>query len=318
MELRQLRYFIRIAETGSFRGAASRLCVAQPALTRQVRALEDELGVILFERHRRGVTLTEAGEEFADRAAKILDELDALRLDMMSVDGGVSAALSFGTSHVMSRMLFGRLTESLKSEFPELKLSLVEAGPKNLVESLEDGRLDYILVIDHERRPQFVYEKLATDHLHLIGNPDDPGFPAGTVQLKDLADLPLIALRLPSGPRVALEREAARQSVKLRIEHEVDSITVIKEFVRLGMGYGVLSRPAVSDDVREGKFQSCRIRDVGLDRMLVSRRSRSVGPADEKFLSYLHKAIRQLGKRAGNGYAKIPNAMAQPVPAADR
>jgi len=145
MELRHLRYFVAIAEERSFTRAAERLWVAQPGLSTQIRRLESELGVRLFERHTRGVDLTDAGELFLERARTALAAADAARATGRDLEEGLVGSVRLGvvtgagwpgTSALLGR--FGR-------ERPAVQLSVVEAYGGTLLRDLRDGRLDALI-----------------------------------------------------------------------------------------------------------------------------------------------------------------------------
>src|SRR3954471_5190086 len=145
MELRHLRYFVAIAEERSFTRAAERLWVTQPGLSTQIRRLESELGVQLFERHTRGVDLTAAGELFLERARTALEAADAARSTGHDLEDGlggsirlgiVSGAAWGGTAALLGR--FGR-------EHPAVELTVVEAYAGTLLRDLRDGRLDAMI-----------------------------------------------------------------------------------------------------------------------------------------------------------------------------
>ena len=118
MDLKQLRYFVHIAELGSFTRAASFLSVAQPALSRQIRALEVELRQTLFERNGRGIKLTEPGKRLLARSRGILQQVDNAREDMESARGAASGHLAIGLAPSVSRALTAPLVAAFRERFP--------------------------------------------------------------------------------------------------------------------------------------------------------------------------------------------------------
>lgn len=145
MELRHLRYFVAIAEERSFTRAAERLWVAQPGLSTQIRRLETELGVRLFQRHTRGVDLTAAGELFLERARVALVAADAARCTGHDLETGIVGNVRLGLSTTASWRAAPRLLDAFASTRPAIELSVMESYGGSLVRELRDGRLDAVL-----------------------------------------------------------------------------------------------------------------------------------------------------------------------------
>jgi DNA-binding transcriptional LysR family regulator len=145
MELRHLRYFVAIAEEGSFTRAAERLWVAQPGLSTQIRRLEAELGVQLFERHTRGVELTEAGELFLERARVALAAAEAAGATGRDLEAGVIGSLRLGIATGASWRPTSNLLQTFSRERPRVELTVLEAYGGTLWRELRDGRLDAMI-----------------------------------------------------------------------------------------------------------------------------------------------------------------------------
>jgi DNA-binding transcriptional LysR family regulator len=145
MELRHLRYFVAIAEEQSFTRAAERLWVAQPGLSTQIRRLEDELGVKLFERHTRGVDLTDAGEAFLERARAVLAAADAARAVGSELASGLFGAIRLGIATVPAYDLVPPLLARFAATRPDVEMTVVESFGGTLVRDLRDGRLDALI-----------------------------------------------------------------------------------------------------------------------------------------------------------------------------
>lgn len=279
MDLRQLQYFLQITETGSVREAAARVRVAQSALSRQIRGLEQELGVALFDRHARGVTLTRAGERLRDRASAILRDVEATRAELMAEGAFPSGMAAIGTSAGTSRMLYGRLAERFREEFPAVTLTLIEGAPYLLLESLDTGRLDLAILVNPEPRASLVFEPLATEQVYLIGAPGEGRVPKRPVGVDALQDLPLILFPRPSGSRMYFERAAAEAGIAFRLAYEVDSQDVIKDFVARGLGYGLLPYSSMHREMSEGRISAVAVDGLALTRTLVRRADHALAPA---------------------------------------
>ena len=142
MDLRQLEYFVRVAELGSFTRASSVLRVAQPALSRQVRALEVELRQTLFERNGRGVTLTDAGRLLLAHGRGILQQVARARQELDEQRGAAAGALSIGLPPSLSRTHTAPLVEGFRARFPRATLTVLEGLSTYMLEWLQLGRID--------------------------------------------------------------------------------------------------------------------------------------------------------------------------------
>jgi LysR family transcriptional regulator, nitrogen assimilation regulatory protein len=288
MELRQLRYFVQVADAGSVRTASTRVRIAQSALSRHVTALEDELGVPLLVRHARGVTPTEAGARLRERAVSILSQIEDIRAEIMAEGDAPAGTASIGTSAGTSRLLYGRLVEHFIDSYPQIKLNLVEGAPYLLLEGLDTGRIDLAVMVDPEPRASLAFEPLVSEQVYLIGAMDDPRLPAGTSRVADLAELPLILLPRPAGSRMSFERAGAAAGVRLNVAYEVDSQEVIKDLIARGLGFGLLPYSTIERDIAQNIFTSLPVEGMTLSRTLVTRADHAATPA----VATLAQAVR--------------------------
>lgn len=289
MNSRQLYIFVQIAEIGNLRKAATRLRIAQPALSRYVRALEDELGIRLLDRHPQGVSVTAAGARLLERGRRILTEMDELRSEVMAVGDHLAGRVTVGASSTVSHLLFARLTDRIKTDYPGIILDLIEGSYYRLLEGLDARRFDFAVMVDIEPRSTLLLTPLATDSLCVFARPGDERFHGQDFELADLAPLTLAALRRPGGPRMMLERAAAATSTELTIAYELDSPGVIKSYVGKGLGCGILPGSALVDDLEAGRFVSSTIRGVRLTRLLVRRNDQPESPATK----VVEQAVRE-------------------------
>ena len=145
MELRHLNSFVAIAEAGSFSRAAERLWIAQPALSTQIRRLEDELGIKLFERHARGVAPTDAGELFLARARAVLAAAEAARSTARDLKAGSRGSIRLGHDTATEWQLLPGLLERFGRDRPDVELTVVESYAGAILRELRDGRLDAVV-----------------------------------------------------------------------------------------------------------------------------------------------------------------------------
>ncbi|MPY68961.1 MAG: LysR family transcriptional regulator [Alphaproteobacteria bacterium] len=288
MDLRQLRYFIAIAEYGSFSEAAARLRVAQSALSRQIGALEQELGVALFERHARGVTITPSGTLLVERARRVLDEVAEAQAEVMAQARLPSGEAVIGTTSTTSRMLYGPLAERFTREFPAVHLRFVEGVPYQLLEGLDTGRIDVAVMVDPDPRAGQILEPLVSEQVYLIGPRGAPGMPEAACTIESLRRIPLILLPRPAGSRVRLDHLAAEVGIVLQISHEVANVDVVKDFVARGLGFALLPHSSIMPYVTENRFAAVPLTGVLITRTMVRRAERPPSAA----VAVLMDAIR--------------------------
>jgi DNA-binding transcriptional LysR family regulator len=269
MDLRRLRYFLRIADEGSMSRAASVLGIAQPALSRQMRLLEEALGVAMFRRTPRGVTLTEEGEQL--RAA-MTGPLRQLELAMQNVgspfaqlEGGVVLGMPATTACVLAEPLLGRLAAA----FPKVKLRVVDRETGQLIEGMLKGEVDLALIHGPAPDERLFESDLLVEELVLVGGAASELSPDRPVSFARLAELPLVLPGVQPGVRSLVEKTALRVQAALDIRFEADALQVAKDLVAAGLAYGVLPASAINREVAMGRLRYAPICDPVMTQSLV-------------------------------------------------
>ncbi|HVV29425.1 MAG TPA: LysR substrate-binding domain-containing protein [Mycobacteriales bacterium] len=195
MQVQQLRYVVAVAEERHFTRAAARLHVAQPSLSNQVRALETELGAPLFDRSRRRVVLTPAGEAFLPWARQALADCEAGREVVRELLGLQRGRLSIGATPSLTTGLLPTLLADFHERYPGVELRLRQAGSRELVDSVDAGELDLALVILPVRSPRVTARALAEDELVLAVAETHPLAHRTSIAITDLRGVPLVGFR---------------------------------------------------------------------------------------------------------------------------
>ncbi|MFC6669974.1 LysR family transcriptional regulator [Marinobacterium aestuariivivens] len=268
MEFRQLRYFVELAQAGSMSRAAVLLSVAQPAISRQLRNLEEEVGLALFTRTGRGVELTDAGKVFLERARAIIEEMEDLSEEIRGFKGIVSGKVRVGLPPTESQFLAAPLVLRVKEKYPNVSLQIVEAFSGDVNEWLATGRVDLALFYRTSRTSQIICEELVDESLCLVSSRRFDG-PDRDLEFKEIADVPLILPSSRHGLRVLVERVAMQLNVALNINFEVDSYLAIKDLVEASIGLTVLPYMSVKREVEQGQLFVRRIAPAQLSRSLV-------------------------------------------------
>jgi DNA-binding transcriptional LysR family regulator len=234
----RLRYFLSIAEAGSMTQAAAVLGVAQPALSRQVRLLEEDLGVTLFRRTSRGVQLTEEGERLRAATAGPLRQLELAIQYAGSPLARIERSVHLGLPPTAAGILAAPLLAAHGSAFQRASFQVTVAAPEDLIEGMLKGAVD-IAVINPVTDDRVFRRDLLTEELAVIGGPESGLQPGCPVSFTELADLPLVLPGSPAGIRGTVENAALRLKVRIQSRYATDSAEVAKDLIAAGHAYGV-------------------------------------------------------------------------------
>ena len=257
MDLKQLEYFVRVAELGSFTRAAAALDVAQSALSRQIRLLEVELRQKLLVRNGRGASPTEAGKLLVEHGRGILHQMARAREDMDRMRGGLSGRVAIGLPNSVARVMTVPLTRAFRQELPEASLSISEGLSSALLEGLASGRLDIVVLYNAQPARDIDVSHLIDEDLLLVrarppGLAEDP--PPGPIPLAEVAQLPLVIPSRPNAIRMYVESEMASIDCRPHVALEIDGVSAILDLVADGAGCAVLSRNALLNSPRPSAY----------------------------------------------------------------
>ncbi|RYF04362.1 MAG: LysR family transcriptional regulator [Oxalobacteraceae bacterium] len=245
MDLKQLEYFVSVADLRSFTRASISIDVAQPALSRQVRLLEVELRQNLLLRNGRGVTLTEAGERFLDHARGILHQVERTRESMEQQRlGTLAGRVAVGLPPSLAKRLTVPLSRAFRQRLPDATLSITESLSTAMQGALAAGHLDIALVYNPLPSPEIDSVVMLEEELFLVG-PATPEAAGAPVTLHQLAELPLVIPTRPNAIRTIVDHAMADIGRRPRIAMEIDGVAAILDLVQDGFGHAVLPMNAV-------------------------------------------------------------------------
>ena len=263
MDLKQLAYFVRVAELGSFSRASVMLNIAQPALSRQVRMLELELRQHLLVRNGRGVTMTEAGQVLLEHSRGVLHQVERLREELSRVRGSLAGSVALGLPPTVSKVLTVPISREFRSRMPEATLSITEGLSSPMAQALVSGKLDIALLHNALPSPDLHLVPLLEEELLLVQRRSDA--PAGkTAMLAELANLQLIIPSRPNAIRMQVENELINLGIRPRIALEIDGVAAILDLVADGAGCAVLPRNAVLTAAQPERYAMRRISEPRL------------------------------------------------------
>ncbi|ORE96313.1 putative transcriptional regulator of protochatechuate degradation (LysR family) protein [Stappia sp. 22II-S9-Z10] len=248
MEIKQLRYFKRVADAGSVSRAAAALSVAQPAVSRQIANLEEALGTPLFFRNGRGVKLTEAGKQLYAHTSEILEAVRHAEQNVRDTVGVAKGTLLIGSTPTVIRYLAPPLLRRVAKTHPELDLEFTEGFSGYVNEWLSNGLLDVAILHDATRTQHFLTEPLLREELVFAVADGTAERTTAPITLTDAANHGLVLPRRSHGLRLMVERAAAQARLTLVVRSEVDSIEAIKSMVREDHAATILPRGAVTPE----------------------------------------------------------------------
>ncbi|MBI4182804.1 MAG: LysR family transcriptional regulator [Proteobacteria bacterium] len=264
MELRELRYFVDVAEFKSFSKAAAYLRIAQPALSRQVRKLEETLGVELFLRHARGVELTEAGRVLLNRAYAIFQQLDQAHADVTAQAEFPTGTLTIGAPPATGEILIPALVEKARARFPKISLNIVEGFSGFIYDRLMTHQVNIGILYNPAPHRELDILPLVVEPMYVIASADAARREPRAFTVADLARLPLILPRREHSLRQLVENAMADHALEPSIAFQVDGLNILRTMVGRGLGYTLLTYGAVHQDIAAGRLAAIPIAGPGI------------------------------------------------------
>jgi LysR family transcriptional regulator, nitrogen assimilation regulatory protein len=271
MDLSQLRTLIHVAELGSLSKAADRMRIAQPALSRQMRLLEEELGVRLFVRHGRGMVITEQGRDVLTHAMRVMTELDEIRARTSDANAPLTGQIAIGMPPTVADILSVPLVTAFGKSHPKVMLRLVSAYTGYLLDWLHRGEIDVAILYDPHAARSVRSRPLLLENLFLIG-PRKAGFStARAIPFKQLDGKRLLLPSIRHGLRTIVERCATEAGILLDVAIEADSYATLKDLVRRGHGWTILPLAPIHDDIVARRLTAATLIDpVPMRRLMLS------------------------------------------------
>ena len=251
----RLMVFRAVAEQLSFRKAAEELYLTQPAVSLQIKALEEDLGVQLFDRSGAHITMTPAGRVLLEYAAQVNAHLVQAEREIAALSGEHVGQLALGASTTIAQYVLPRLLGEFCREHPRVHSTLISGNTEHIVEAVEKQRIALGFIEGPARSREVKTEPYLEDELVLIASTAHELAERNSVSCSEIASIPLLMRERGSGTRHVIEMALEHQGVKrnsLHIVMELDSTEAIKSAVEAGLGIGFVSRWAIAKDLRLG------------------------------------------------------------------
>lgn len=294
MNFEQLRSFHAVATEGGFSRAAESIFLTQSTVSMQVKALERELGVRLFERLGRRVLLTQEGKSMLAYASRILTQAEAARRTMAAFRGLDSGELVVGASLTIGNYLLPELFGAFRRSHPGVRLVLDIAPTHRIAEQVAGGTLDLGLVEADVSDPELETRPFHTDELVLIVPPGHRWAERWWVAVGDLPEEPFLEREPGSGTREIVQGRLAEQGVRVEPALELGSPEALKRAVRAGLGVAIVSRATVDLELQYGALKAVQVRGLRLTRPFLTllHRDKHLSPVLSAFLELLQGSFK--------------------------
>ncbi|MCP1167814.1 LysR family transcriptional regulator [Limimaricola litoreus] len=270
MDLKQLRNFVHVVEFGGITAAADHLRLAQPALSRQVRALEEELSVALLRRHGRGVMPTEEGLRLARRAKAILEDIEDMAGDISGASAPLSGTVTLGLPPTVSEILATHMIERTMACYPQVKLRIVSGFSGHVQDWLLRGKIDLGVAYEGQKSPLVRTQPMIIEQLFLIQTAQAAHGQDGVpIPFSEALAQPLILPNPEHGLRGRIEAISRDEQIDLDVVLEIDILPTMLAFVERGLGSTILPLVSVINQVRDGRLIARPIVRRAIDRTLV-------------------------------------------------
>jgi LysR family nitrogen assimilation transcriptional regulator len=269
MDIKQLNALLVVADVGSVTRAAEILHIVQPAVSRQLRLLEEDMGVQLFDRGRHGMTLTESGQILVEYARRAIHELDRARAEIQPTSGAVKGIVTIGLLPSTSDLLASALVSAISISHPGIRLRILTGYAGHLQDWLESGEVDTALLYDPKPSPTMQIKPLLQERLWIVGSVGAGLRPDQPVELVDFDGEPLILPSPPHGLRSLVDHACSIAGIKLTIVAETNSMNVQRSLVLGGHGFTILPSISVVEDVARGLLSAAPLTGPALQRKIV-------------------------------------------------
>jgi len=270
MDLKQLRALVTVAETGNVTKASVLLNIVQPAVSRQLRLLEEDMGTELFERGRHGMELTADGKTMVEYARRILNEVARAKAEIRpGQKGTIGGIVTIGLLASTADLLSNPLVTAVAAKYPGIRLRISVGYAGHLVDWLEKGEVDVALLYDQKQTPALQVKTLLEEALWVVGPPSSSLRRNKPVQMAQVVKHPFILPSAPHGLRALMEQAATLMGLEFSVIAETNALSVQKSLVASGHGWTILPVVAVADDVARGTLRGAPLAEPALLRKIV-------------------------------------------------
>ncbi len=263
-----IKTFVSVAQTGSFRLAAERNHITQPAVSQHIRSLEQRLNCVLLERSSKKVVLTPAGQIFMTYALLILENYETARSKIADIDNQDSGMIHIVSIYTMGLYLLKSVMQHLLKNHPNINFQLEYVQHDAIYEIIKNGQADFGLVAFPKETPSCTHKVFTEERLVLVQSRRHPFFKKRTIDLNDLEGIKFVSLGSQTPTGKAIHRFFEKQGAALNVVKEDNNIETIKNSVDVGMGCAILPKSTVAQEVKSRTFDIIDIKNFTITRPL--------------------------------------------------
>lgn len=268
MNINQLTSFVQAAELGSLSKAASSLFTVQSAISRQMKALEEELQTQLFIRHGRGLKLTETGHQLFSRATYILKEIEDTKAEIISNNTVTRGRVTIGLPVAVASLLVATLIKRLDEEHPLISLHFVDAFSETLTTRLHKKEVNCAVLYDNQKLNGLNTYPLLEQDLYLVMHPNNPLAKCTSISFKQLENVPLTLPSQPHSLRMLLDNAAKKEHIKLNVTIDADSLLLRKDLVKSNTASTIISKSSIYNEIKDGSLKVAYLTEPKMTRKL--------------------------------------------------
>ncbi|RLA86660.1 MAG: hypothetical protein DRG40_02400 [Deltaproteobacteria bacterium] len=287
--LNYLRIFHEVARHRSFTRAAERIHISQPAITRQIKGLEEQLGVTLFRRNKTPIELTEAGKELLRYTEKVFSLLEDAEAALNAYREEKVSVLRIGTTKGYSKTVMPKVISPLQEQNPGIRIILHVDSSQGLQRAVKEREIDIAFLADPDfDEKSLTFIPFREEELVCISAPEYPLEISGGLSLRKVVEFPFIIREKGSGTHKAIMGAFDKEGVKPKILVEASSPEFIKEWVKAGKGISIVTASSVREELKEGKLKALPLEPpLYLHVYIIFLRGRHADPLLESFLRFL-------------------------------
>jgi LysR family nitrogen assimilation transcriptional regulator len=294
MDLRQLHYFLAVAETLNVSRAATHVWISQPALSRQIQLLEEELQVALFERKARGMALTEAGQLLRQKASAVMKDITSIKEVLSSQALEPTGTVTLGIPSSLRAMLTRRVATRFSKAFPKVLLRIHEGSSRAIRDSVAAGQTDIALFSTEEPFSQFKCTPMLSEKLLAIMPPDAGLSMDHPIDIRTLCRTPLILTSYPNSLRKLIDRAASEAGVEIKVSMEVDMSALMCDLAAQGLGCAVLPYCAAHELLAAKQVSAAPVKGLTISWIAAYSRERILSTAAQHLFTALTSEAQQL------------------------
>jgi DNA-binding transcriptional LysR family regulator len=265
----RLKIFHTVAQVKSFTKAGEILGLTQPAITFQIKNLEEEFQTRLFNRDQNRITLTETGKMLYRHAEKILGEYESANIEIAKVTGALGGEIRIGVASLLGRYLLPKLIGMFKQEYPNIEIIMLVGDSAHLIQKIQEHTVDLIIVSEPYSVKNFVVKPFIDDEIVVIVHPEHKWAMRDHIEVEDFLNEPFIAREPGSGLREVYKNFLSSRNIGLKnlnVVMTLGSSEALKSAVESGIGYSIISNIAVKREVELGLLKQVPVKEMHLRR----------------------------------------------------